>query len=270
MGGRPPIVGRSGRRCCFFGGAFAGLSLSPDADLAQSVIVCTMSAFIGIDGFRWGWVAAWIDKRGNQGFDYSPDLERLLGLPHVRAMIDMPIGLPTCGVRTCDQNARKCLGTSVFTGVRRDFWLFESQARANESYRATGQPGISAQLWSIRDKIRQVDAAMTPQRQRTLCETHPELAFRRLSKEVTLEGKHSAVGRNQRIALVRDAGFTAIDRWLGRRHGTGMGRDDLLDACVCALVARDSSEWIPAVRPSSTPRASAWRCGFEPATGPST
>ena len=55
----------------------------------------------------------------------------------------------------------------------------------------------------------------------------------------------AALGRHQRIALVRQSGFTAVDRWLGQRHGTGIGRDDLLDACVCAIVARDSTERIP-------------------------
>jgi predicted RNase H-like nuclease len=62
---------------------------------------------------------------------------------------------------------------------------------------------------------------------------------------VPLDSKHTARGRNRRIALVRQHGFIAIDRWLCQRHGTGIGADDLLDACVCAIVARDSTERIP-------------------------
>src|SRR5207244_13377913 len=49
--------------------------------------------YLGLDGFRRGWVAASIDEQGNHGFDYSPSLSRLLSMPHERAMIDMPIGL---------------------------------------------------------------------------------------------------------------------------------------------------------------------------------
>ena len=58
-----------------------------------------------ISGLRGGWVAAWIDDRGNQGFEYSSSLGRLLSMPHQRAMIDMPIGLKTSGHRQCDISA---------------------------------------------------------------------------------------------------------------------------------------------------------------------
>ena len=48
-----------------------------------------MRNYLGLDGFRFGWVAAWIDEHGDHGFDYSPGLTRLLAMPHARAMIDM-------------------------------------------------------------------------------------------------------------------------------------------------------------------------------------
>ncbi|MET4828356.1 putative RNase H-like nuclease [Bradyrhizobium ottawaense] len=68
-----------------------------------------MNNYLGIDGFRFGWVAAWIGERGDHGFDYSPGLTRLLALPHVRAMIDMPIGLNPAGYRLCDLRARELI-----------------------------------------------------------------------------------------------------------------------------------------------------------------
>ena len=43
-----------------------------------------------------------------------------------------------------------------------------------------------------------------------------------------------------RIELLRARGFTGIERWLTLRHGTEIGRDDLIDACACAVAARDS------------------------------
>src|SRR5947209_1739037 len=111
-----------------------------------------MTMFVGIDGFRWGWVAAWIDDSGKHGFHYSADLKRLLRYPHTMAMIDIPIGLPHQNHRACDREAQRILGSSVFTGVRRDYWRFENQAQANEYYRNHNEPGISAQLWCIRCK----------------------------------------------------------------------------------------------------------------------
>jgi predicted RNase H-like nuclease len=135
--------------------------------------------YLGLDGFRFGWVAAWIDDRGDHGFDYSPGLVRLLALPHARAMIDMPIGLKWSGYRICDLRARELVGAAVFLGARRDLWKFADMAAANRHYwECEGKgKGVSAQLWNIRDKIRDADEIMTPTRQTTIGEAHPELIF---------------------------------------------------------------------------------------------
>jgi hypothetical protein len=37
-------------------------------------------------------------------------------------------------------------------------------------------------------------------------------------------------------------GFRGGSKWLTQRHGTGIGRADLIDACACALAACDSNE----------------------------
>jgi predicted RNase H-like nuclease len=208
-----------------------------------------VASFLGLDGFRWGWVAAWIGDNGIQRFDYSPTLERLLSYPHTSAMIDMPIGLPDLGHRACDREAQEILGPSVFTGVRRNFWTFETQDHANKYYRSKNQPCISAQLWSIRHKVRELDQLMSPERQRTLRETHPELVFRKLNNGVPLPTKHSESGRIQRIAILRKRGFKELDRWMSHRWGTGIGRDDIIDACACAIAARDKTERIPSGEP---------------------
>lgn len=199
---------------------------------------------LGLDGFRFGWVAAWIDERGDHGFDYSPGLTRLLAMPHARATIDMPIGLNPSGYRLCDLRARELIGPAVFLGARRDLWTFADMAAANRHYwkhEGKGR-GVSAQLWNIRDKLREVDDAMTPARQATIGEAHPELIFWNLAGRRRLEPKTSQCGRTQRIALLRDRGFTKVEKWLTLRHGTGIGRDDLIDACACAVAARDSTQ----------------------------
>ncbi|WP_339039048.1 DUF429 domain-containing protein [Bradyrhizobium symbiodeficiens] len=203
-----------------------------------------MSAYLGLDGFRFGWVAVWIDGRGDHGFDYSARLTRLLAMPHARAMIDMPIGLNPAGYRACDLRARELIGPAVFLGARRDIWTFTDMAEANRYYWAHEGKGrgVSAQLWNIKDKIREVDGVMTPARQVTIGGAHPELIFWNLAGRVRLANKTSAQGREQRVALLRAWGFTKVEKWLTLRHGTGIGRDDLIDACACALAARDSTQ----------------------------
>jgi predicted RNase H-like nuclease len=101
--------------------------------------------------------------------------------------------------------------------------------------------GVSCQLWNIRDKIREVDDFITPDRQATIGEAHPELIFRNFGNQLCRGGKKSAPGRDQRIRLLTDRGFVKLSKWLTQRHGTGIGRDDLIDACACAVAARDSN-----------------------------
>ncbi|MCP3469425.1 DUF429 domain-containing protein [Bradyrhizobium sp. CCGUVB1N3] len=200
-----------------------------------------MPNYLGLDGFRRGWVAAWIDDRGDHSFDYSSGLTRLLAVPHARAMIDMPIGLKTSGYRVCDLRARELIGPAVFLGARRDLWMFPDMPTANQHYRQNGDKGVSSQLWNIGDKIKEVDDVMTPLRQKTIGEAHPELIFWNLAGERRLEPKTSAAGREQRLEFLETRGFTKVRKWLTQRHGTGIGRDDLIDACACAIAARDST-----------------------------
>jgi predicted RNase H-like nuclease len=205
-----------------------------------------LAEYLGLDGFRGGWVAAWIDDQGNHGFDYSSRLSRLLATPHKRAMIDMPIGLKMSGHRNCDIRARELIGSAVFLGARRNLWEFADQTSANRYYWQHEGPrsGISCQLWNIRDKIKEVDDFITPERQVTIGEAHPELIFRRLAGPLRLDGKKSPKGRAQRTALLVEQGFVKISKWLTQRHGTGIGCDDLIDACACALAARDSNAFL--------------------------
>jgi predicted RNase H-like nuclease len=201
-----------------------------------------MLRYLGFDGFRHGWVAAWIEDNGDQGFDYSPTIDRLLRLPYARAMIDIPIGLPNDGVRECDRRAREWLGPSVFLGVRRSLLEFKNYPEANQHYRSRGEPAISQQLWHIRDKIGEIDRLMTGGPQYLLYETHPELIFWDRNGRQKLPYKKSDAGRHRRIDILRKLGFTRIEQMLAWRFGTRIGRDDLIDACACALAARDAKD----------------------------
>jgi predicted RNase H-like nuclease len=147
------------------------------------------------------------------------------------------------GHRKCDVSARELVGASVFLGARRNLWEFKDQASANQYYWRHEGPGmgVSCQLWNIRDKIREVDDFITPDRQVSISEAHPELIFRKLGHQLRLQRKKSELGRDQRIKLLADQGFVKISKWLAQRYGTGIGRDDLIDACACAVAARDSN-----------------------------
>ncbi len=201
-----------------------------------------MKKYIGIDGFNGGWVAAWIDDSGGHGFSHSKRIAQLLAEPFDRAMIDVPVGLPDRGYRACDREAKKRVGSAVFLGVRRDVWTFKDCDAANAHYWSTeglGR-GISRQLWAIRTKVKEMDEFISPLVQDKVMETHPELVFWKLAGERPLPKKKSAIGREQRIEILKVHGFTNIVEFLGRRRGTGIGRDDLIDACVCAIAARDA------------------------------
>lgn len=189
-------------------------------------------------------MAVHLDDDGGQRFDYSSDLQNLISGPYVRAMIDVPVGLPAHGYRRCDIEARALVGSRVFLGARWGVWQFKCHQDANEHYWRLGDKGISRQLWCIRDKLKEVNEWMTPDRQLKLLESHPELVFRWLAGR-DLDSKKSASGREQRLNILQGYGLDEIGRWLTTRRGTRIGRDDLIDACVCALAARDGKNRFP-------------------------
>jgi len=170
----------------------------------------------------------------------------VLSVPHKRAMIDIPIGLPNVGRRVCDVEAQRLLGSSVFVGARRNLLTFDTQASANDYYwRHEGKgAGISCQLWGIREKIKQVDDFINPKLQEELLETHPELIFSKLRGADKLENKKSHFGRTQRVKILKNNGFRWIEQWLDWRQHTGIGRDNLIDACACAIAARDATSFL--------------------------
>ena len=194
---------------------------------------------VGVDGCRRGWVAVTLDGDDRQ---YAL-LKRIDEVAGDRVLIDIPIGLPEKGRRACDLAARKMLGPAwprVFLDARRPLLGLANHAEANAWGRKNDDAGVSVQLWAIMPKIKEVDAYITPERQDAIREAHPELAFLRLNDGTPVHaGKKTAEGRKQRRDIIHDAGLPEIDAWLGALRGTGAGADDLLDACVLALAARD-------------------------------
>jgi predicted RNase H-like nuclease len=207
----------------------------------------------GLDGCKAGWLVAacppfvfnvcrvWIE----------PSHEAALTLAAEIAVIDIPIGLTNAQTapRATDAEARGYLramnvdghaspGSRVFPAPSRAALdLF----RAGFDYRALNAqldgPKMSQQAYHITGRISAVDDWMTPDRQKTRREGHPELAFAMLA-ERTLPRKKSAAGAQARDAALTGLGFDIpeLATSLGPRTGR-WAMDDLRDACVLAWVA---------------------------------
>jgi predicted RNase H-like nuclease len=201
-----------------------------------------VTVFVGIDGIPKGWAAVYLSDDGRHRFAHADRIAKLLDVRYQRAMIDIPIGLPEHGYRHCDIEAHKLVRERVFLGSRHGVWKFATLDEANANYWKTEGKGrgISMQLFGIRDKLQEANEKPLPPR---VFEAHPELFFWRIAGRV-LDSKKIEAGRNQRFAILKDRGLD-ITHWLGQRRGTGIGRDDLIDACACALVARDGTHTVP-------------------------
>jgi predicted RNase H-like nuclease len=172
-----------------------------------------MPTFIGLDGYPGGWVAVYLERERHL-FDYAISVERLLDLPYLRAMIDIPIGLPTRGYRDCDRAAKEIIGSSAFLGARWNVWQFEEYDDANAHYWKEKDTGISLQLWHLKDKLREINVTMTHAMQERLQECHPDLVFWRLNGKQPLPSKKTLEGRLHRIKLLKDQGISRIeDGW---------------------------------------------------------
>lgn len=195
----------------------------------------------GIDGCRAGWVAVRRDAAGC--FDAPLVVAALDDLPPTdMTVIDIPIGLPDSGRRACDLEARAMLGkrrSSVFTGVRRPLLKIGSYEEANAWGKRDGE-GLTRQMWNILPKIREVDSWITPARNRTFREGHPELSFTAAAGQPMTHYKKKPQGEAERLDAL--AGFidrATILQWLDRARGSDAARDDIVDAlALCRSAAR--------------------------------
>ena len=202
-----------------------------------------MSEAWGIDGYPKGWIGVAIARNGRRRVARFASAEELFALDAAMILIDIPIGLPESGYRGCDAAARALLPgaqSRVFLGLRRPLLRYlDDYAAANRSAKRDGK-GLAKQAFHILPKIAAIDALMTPARQARFRESHPELVFARLNGGTPLPSKHRPEGLDARRALLSRHGFAALERWLAELRGTGARPDDLFDACVLALAAREA------------------------------
>lgn len=176
----------------------------------------------GVDGCRGGWVVA-----TRSGVRVATSIIEVLRGAETAIAIDMPIGLPRDGRRSCEPLARRYLsprGTTIFPTPSRSCLPATTYAAACALSREASGRAISQQAWRILPKIKEIDEAITASDIDRLVEAHPECSFTAMNSGHVLVSKHTAEGLRHRQQLVRDH-FGVIPMRL-----PGAQFDDVLDA----------------------------------------
>jgi len=178
-------------------------------DREARVLVELPARIAGVDGTRRGWIAMIKDDGPSIEARFCTSDDDLLALFNSCAVItiDIPIGLPENGPRSCDHHARRFLGrraSSVFPAPLRPLLALREFSDANRVARDLQKRGISKQGWAIVPKVAQIDRLL--QRHRNLrgrvYEVHPEVSFAAWNDhEAIAESKHSKEGLAARRAL---------------------------------------------------------------------
>jgi predicted RNase H-like nuclease len=195
---------------------------------------------LGVDGCPGGWAVAELDVELGHVVAIRRDasIDAVIGAVArgdvAVAAIDMPIGLPDAGARSCDREARRLLGqrgSSVFPAPMRVTLDADDYVHACDLSVAAAGKKLSKQAWNLVPKIAEVDAALPNQLTDRVVEAHPELGFLRLVGEI-LPPKASPEGRSARAKVLR----TVVTAELLRDADVPV--EDALDAGANALTAR--------------------------------
>ncbi|MEJ1159810.1 DUF429 domain-containing protein [Prosthecomicrobium sp. N25] len=213
----------------------------------------------GVDGCPAGWIAVTLDSEGRRppAMTVHRRFAEILESQAATIAVDMPIGLPDRILRhgrAPERVVRRELGerqSSVFSVPSRSAVWAGFGMSDHDAYRAvcaealaTSDPPrkISKQCFHLLPKIREIDGLMTPALAGRVFEVHPEVAFWRLNDGQAMrlpkkvKGSVNPAGLEERIGLLERFGY---DRgFLQQPLPSRVGRDDLVDAAVAALIAR--------------------------------
>lgn len=198
---------------------------------------------VGADGARGGWAVATVSL-GRDGSPYDvrwsmvAHLADVLAGPAFAIGVDMPIGLPERGRRTCDLLAKERLGRAharVFLTPPRAVLETGTHREASALHRTlVDGAGMSVQTWHLLPKVAEVDDLADDPR---LVEVHPELSFAALAglpPRSALPSKRTPEGRAARIDVLR--------RWLPFLAADEVpAGDDFPDALA---VAWSATRWL--------------------------
>jgi len=201
-----------------------------------------------MDGCKGGWIVVTSDESLRPlDFAIFQDFRSVIQTvihDAARIVIDIPIGLSENGSRACDVEARRVLGSprasSVFPAPCRatlQATTYEEACRLNF---LASRKKVAKQTFAILPKIREVDSAMTPERQAFVREAHPEVIFSMLAGtgRGLVHKKHSADGEGERTALL--ARYVPHFDPMSIRSQLGaakVARNDIIDAVACLVAA---------------------------------
>lgn len=194
---------------------------------------------IGVDGCRGGWLAVMQRKREQPvAFVASTIVDLIAQVPQSGFIgIDIPIGLPNAGPRTCDLEARQRLkkprSNSVFSAPIRPCLRASSYEEASKiRYKIEGKK-MSLQAFGILRKVSEVDEALRakPQLARRVIEVHPEASFAEWNGGKALRyAKRKADGKRERADLIQRVWPGVVEGLRASLSGQDYVLDDLHDA----------------------------------------
>jgi predicted RNase H-like nuclease len=181
-----------------------------------------MALVAGVDGCPGGWLCVTEDTDlGFRTATIYPSADELLaGQPKSAVLaVDMPIGLPETGVRSCGSQAKDLLGGShmcIFPAPTRRAHLAPSRIAAA---RILGR-GVTCFEWELYSKIKNLDRYLKPEHQSWVFEVHPEVCFSLLNQNSALrDAKKTPQGMRAReqlldskLAGLRSAVRESLDR----------------------------------------------------------
>jgi len=207
--------------------------------------------YIGIDGCKIGWFFVILDDNQNWEIGVVKEIGALLPriIESEITLIDIPIGLreDIKTERLCDLSARKVLGirrSSVFPAPSRPAVYCSSYEEASQTnYVNTGRR-LSQQSWAITGKIKEVDVFVRDNLQlKHFREMHPEVCFWGLNnkQEMSFSKKKLEGFEERRIILEKYFKPTTdvVDESLSRYYRKQVAKDDILDAIVGAITAKE-------------------------------
>ena len=234
----------------------------------------SQSEFVGVDGSRCGWFSVGLDRSRKKcelkAFRY---FDRLLDYYSTAKLIlvDIPIGSPDGpDERVCDKLARSELGhprgTSVFrTPTRQTVRLVHSGANYRQACakeKAITNKKISKQAFAISGKIHEVDRCMVGREHGihpTVREVHPEVCFWALRKKPMVHRKGAKPGISERVDALQHQDIEpkakkVLDAACSKFFRKCVARDDIIDALVAAVTAREGSltelDTLPEIAPT--------------------
>ncbi len=195
-----------------------------------------MISVLGVDGFKNAWVVVRLTGGAVAGVTVHRAMTEVVGETADAIGVDVPIGLPSTGVRTTDLSIRSFVGprrASVFLTPPRDVIAAPTYAEARRIAREHHGIGVTAQAYALRTKILEVDALVPDERR--IREVHPEATFRMIAGRPLDHAKRTWNGQMERRRLLSTAGIEFPNR-LGDAGRAPV--DDILDAAACAWTAQ--------------------------------